>query len=311
MSLLIVGSMALDSVKTPFGSVENALGGSASFCSMAASYFTEVNMVATIGADFPAEHLELFQKKGIDTSGIKKLPGKTFHWEGAYEYDLNQAHTIKTELNVLTEFEAVFPLPQNYLESEYVFLANIDPALQLKVLEQTGKAKLIACDTMNFWIENKKADLEKLLKKVDILTINEAEIREFSGERSIVKAAKKILATNKNGRLKTIIVKRGEYGAVMFAHDSIFAAPAYPLEDIMDPTGAGDSFAGGFMGYLSNTGDLSDRGLRQAIVIGSVMASLNVESFSLERLKNLSFPEIKQRYTELKKLTGFEELGNL
>lgn len=305
MAILITGSIALDSVKTPFGRVENALGGSASFCSIAASYFTEVNLVATIGEDFPREHFELFQKKGINIDGIKRLPGKTFHWEGSYENDLNQAHTIKTDLNVLSEFEAVFPLPQDYTESQYVFLANIDPDLQLKVLDQTKKAVLIACDTMDFWIENKKAALIKLLAEVDILTINEAEIRKFSGEKNVIKAAKKILAKNSNTRLKTIIVKRGEYGSLMFTANSIFAAPAYPLDYVTDPTGAGDSFAGGFMGHLSRTDDLSEKSLRQAIITGSVMASFNIESFSLDRLKNLTSEEIKKRYTKLKEMTSF------
>lgn len=304
MALLIVGSVALDSVSTPFGNAKNVLGGSASYCSVSASYFTNVNLVAAIGQDFPKEYLELFKKRGINTDGIKKLPGKTFHWEGSYGNDLNQAHTIKTELNILTArpkvgaLGTVFPLPKNYVNSEYVFLANIDPELQLKVLSKIINPKLIACDTMNFWIKNKKTDIKKLLKHVDILTLNEAEIREFSREKNIIKAAKKILENNKE-KLQTIIIKRGEHGALMVNKKTILEVPAYPTKNIIDPTGAGDSFAGGLMGYIAKTGDLSQKGLHQAILIGSVMASLNIESFSLDRLKSLTLKEIKQRYTSL------------
>lgn len=298
MALLIVGSVALDSVSTPFGNVKNVLGGSASYCSVAASYFTNVNLVATIGEDFPEKNIRLFQNKGINLNGLRRLPGKTFHWEGSYGNDLNRAHTIKTELNVLSQFKAVFPLPTNYAKSEYVFLANIDPELQLKVISQIKKPKLIACDTMNFWIKNKKSDLEKLLNHVDILTLNEAEIREFIREKNIIKAAKKILKNNK-GKLQTIIIKRGEHGALMVNKKNIYTVPAYPTENIMDPTGAGDSFAGGLMGYIAKNGDTSENGVYQAILIGSVMASLNIESFSLDRLKNLTLKEIKQRYIKL------------
>lgn len=298
MALLIVGSVALDSVSTPFGNVKNVLGGSASYCSVSASYFTNVNLVATIGGDFSAKYLRFFQKKGIDITGIKRLPGKTFHWEGSYGNDLSQAHTIKTELNVLSQFKAVFPLPKNYANSEYVFLANIDPELQLKVLSQIKKPKLIACDTMNFWIENKKHDLEKLLNHVEILTLNEAEIREFSKGKNTIKAAKKILKNNK-GKLQTIIIKRSKHGALMVNRKNIFEIPAFPTKNIIDPTGAGDSFAGGLMGHLTKTGDTSEKGIHQAILIGNVMASFNIESFSLDRLKNLTLKEIKRRYTEL------------
>ncbi|GMR04232.1 MAG: PfkB family carbohydrate kinase [Thermodesulfobacteriota bacterium] len=302
MSILVVGSVAFDSVKTPFGEAKEVLGGSATYFSTSASYFSNVRLVAVVGSDFPDEHVDGLKERGIDVSGLQKVPGKTFRWEGRYDYDLNQAHTLDTQLNVFSDFDP--QIPDHLAESEYLFLANIDPELQLKVLNQVKNPKLVACDTMNFWIEGKPDVLRKLLKRVELFVINEGEAREFSGEASLVKAAKKILACGP----RTLIVKRGEYGALMFKGSSIFSAPAYPLEDIFDPTGAGDSFAGGLMGYLANTGDLSEENMRRAIIFGSVMASFNVEAFSLDRLGELSNEEIRARYTEFKKLTHFEEL---
>ncbi len=302
MSILVVGSVAFDSVETPFGKAEEVLGGSATYFSTSASYFTDVKLVAVVGTDFPDIHIEGLKSRGIDVSGLKKVPGKTFRWKGRYDYDLNQAHTLETHLNVFSSFNP--EIPESYRESPFVFLANIDPELQIKVLEQVKGAKFVACDTMNFWIEGKPDALRKLLKKVDLFVINEGEAREFSGEASLVKAARKIL----NNGPKTLIIKRGEYGALMFNHGSVFSAPAYPLEDIFDPTGAGDSFAGGLMGYLANTGDLSEANLRRAIIFGSVMASFNVEAFSLERLNSLSLNDIKTRYSEFKRLTHFEDI---
>lgn len=308
MSLLTVGSIAFDSIKTPFKSVQNILGGSASYCSIAASYFTDVNLVGAVGEDFSDDYLNIFKKRKINIDGLKKLPGKTFHWEGSYEYDLNQAHTLKTELNVLSKSEAVFPLPKNYEKSRYVFLGNIDPDMQNMILDRIKNPQLIACDTMNYWIENKKNSLEKVIKSADILTINEGEIRQLAREANIIKAAKKILAKNKNNRLKIIIIKRGEYGALMFHHDSIFAAPGFPLENITDPTGAGDSFAGGFMGYISNVGDISEKNFRKAVIIGSVMASLKIENFSLEYTKKLTMKNIQLRCQTFQKIINFEKL---
>lgn len=302
MSILVVGSVAFDSVETPFGKAEEVLGGSATYFSTSASYFTDVKLVAVVGTDFPDIHIEGLKSRGIDVSGLKKVPGKTFRWKGRYDYDLNQAHTLETHLNVFSSFNP--EIPESYRESPFVFLANIDPELQIKVLEQVKGAKFVACDTMNFWIEGKPDALRKLLKKVDLFVINEGEAREFSGTASLVKAARKILS---NGP-KTLIIKRGEYGALMFNHGSVFSAPAYPLEDIFDPTGAGDSFAGGLMGYLANTGDLSEANLRRAIIFGSVMASFNVEAFSLERLNSLCLNDIKMRYSEFKRLTHFEDI---
>lgn len=302
MSILVVGSVAFDSVETPFGKAEEVLGGSATYFSTSASYFSDVKLVAVVGEDFPDEHIEKLQGHGVDTAGLQKVAGKTFRWKGRYDYDLNQAHTLETHLNVFSTFKP--EIPAEYKSSPFVFLANIDPELQLEVLKQVEKPKFVACDTMNFWIGGKPDALKKLLKHVDLFVINEGEAREFSGEASLVKAARMILAEGP----KVLIIKRGEYGALMFNGTSIFSAPAYPLENIFDPTGAGDSFAGGLMGYLANTGDVSEENLRKAIIFGSVMASFNVEAFSLERLSSLGKDEIKARFSEFKRLTHFEDL---
>lgn len=302
MSLLVVGSVAFDSVETPFGKAEEVLGGSATYFSTAASFFTDVKLVAVVGEDFPKEHVDFLKGREIDVNGLQKASGKTFRWKGRYDFDLNQAHTLDTQLNVFASFKP--QIPEAYKDAEYVFLANIDPVLQLEVLKQVKKPKLVACDTMNFWIEGKVNELKETLKHVDILTINEGEARELSKEANLVKAAKTILSFGP----KTLIVKRGEYGSLMFSDSGIFAAPAYPLESVFDPTGAGDSFAGGFMGYLSNTGNLNDGNIRQAIIFGSVMASFNVEEFSLNRMKTLNYSEIEQRFNSFKRLTHFEDL---
>lgn len=302
MSILVVGSVAFDSVKTPFGKADEVLGGSATYFSTAASYFVDVNLVAVVGEDFPEEHVAFLRGRGVNVDGLQKVKGKTFRWKGRYDYDLNQAHTLETHLNVFEKFNPV--IPSSYKDAEFVFLANIDPELQLKVLEQVNKPKLVACDTMNFWIEGKPDALKKLLERVDIFVINESEAREFAGEPNLVRSARKILAYGP----KTLVVKRGEYGALMFNGASVFSAPAYPLEDIFDPTGAGDTFAGGFMGYLANTGNLGEDSIRQAIILGSVMASLNVEDFSLNRLRDLKLEDIHKRYKEFKSLTHFGDI---
>ena len=303
MDILVVGSVAFDSVETPFGKAEEVLGGSATYFSTSASFFSKVALVAVVGEDFPDEHIMMLQGKGVDTRGLQKVPGgKTFRWKGKYEYDLNQAHTIDTQLNVFSDFNPV--IPEDYQEIPYVFLANIDPELQMEVLNQVKSPKLVACDTMNFWIEGKPEALKKIFGKTELVVINDGEAREFADEANLVKAAEKILACGP----RTLIVKRGEYGALMFNGKSVFAAPAYPLEDIFDPTGAGDSFAGGLMGYLAKTDDLSEANIRKAIIVGSVMASFNVEAFSLERLSGLTTPEISARYGEFKRLTHFEDL---
>ncbi|MCX5781916.1 MAG: PfkB family carbohydrate kinase [Elusimicrobia bacterium] len=302
MSILVVGSVALDSVKTPFGEVKQALGGSGTYFSISASYFTKVNLVAVVGKDFPEQHIKLLQKHKVNTEGLKKVSGKTFRWKGEYTYDLNRAITLDTQLNVFAHFRP--EIPRNYRKSEFVFLGNIDPELQLEVLKQVEKPKLVACDTMNFWIERKRKALIKVLKYVDILIINEAEARQLASENNLVKAARIISSFGP----KSLVVKRGEYGALFFNHKQIFSAPAYPLEIIFDPTGAGDSFAGGFMGYIAGCKNPSDVNMRRAIVFGSVMASFNVEDFSLNRLKSLNKSQIMKRFQNFKELTHFEVL---
>jgi len=300
MSILAVGSMAFDSVETPFGKAEEVLGGSATYFSIAASFFTSVNLVAVVGEDFPSEHIEFLQKRGVNTAGLTRTAGKTFRWKGSYGYDLNEATTLDTQLNVLADFDP--QLPEHYRNAEYVFLGNIDPELQLNVLKQVVRPKIVACDSMNFWIEGKRDALLETLKHVDILLINEAEVRQLAQEPNMVKAAHKVLAMGPD----TLVVKQGEYGAVMFTPHSVFSAPAYPLEAVFDPTGAGDSFAGGFMGYLSSTNNVSDEAMRQAIVFGSVMASFNVEEFSLERMRTLDIEQVRDRYRKFQLLTEFK-----
>jgi sugar/nucleoside kinase (ribokinase family) len=302
MSLVAVGSVAFDSVKTPFGEVDDALGGSATFFSTAASYFTNVSIVAVVGDDFPEKHLTFLKSRKIDIDGIEKQKGKTFRWKGEYGYELNEARTLDTQLNVFQSFQP--KLPATYRKAKVVFLANIDPDLQRDVLKQVKNPVLVACDTMNFWIEGKRDSLLETLKLVDILLINDGEARELSGEPNLVKAANIIHSYGP----KTLIVKRGEYGALMFKDDRIFAAPAYPLEAVFDPTGAGDCFAGGFMGYLANTMNFEESNIRKAIIFGSVMASFNVESFSLDRIKSLDYSEIESRFGEFKSLTHFENI---
>ena len=302
MSLLVVGSVAYDSVKTPFGTADDILGGSATYFSVSASYFTDLSLVAVVGEDFRKEDIDIFKKRNINTDGLEIRKGKTFRWKGEYGYDLNEAHTLDTQLNVFADFNP--KLPEKYRDSEYVFLANIDPDLQREVMKQIKNPKLIACDTMNFWIERKFDSLKKTLEKVDIVIINEAELRELAGEPNLVKAAQKVLSWGP----KRLIVKRGEYGALMFSDSTVFSAPAFPLESVFDPTGAGDSFAGGFMGYISNVNNIDESTVRQAIIFGSAMASFNVEDFSLNRLKNLSYKEIEERFREFKRLTHFDDL---
>ena len=300
MSLLVVGSVAFDSVKTPFGEVDEVLGGSATYFSTAASYFTDVSLVAVIGEDFPEAHVNFLSGRGINIEGLSRVPGRTFRWRGEYSYQLNEAKTLETQLNVFQEFRPT--LPASYQDAEFVFLANIDPDLQRDVLGQVKSPKLVAWDTMNFWIEGKRDSLIETLKAVDILIINDGEARELAREVNLVKAAKKILSL---GPL-TLVIKQGEYGALMFTEDSVFSAPAYPLEEVFDPTGAGDSFAGGFMGYLSKCGAVNDTNIRQAVIYGSTMASINVEAFSLDQMRDLAQKDITNRYQAFKALTFFD-----
>lgn len=303
MSILVVGSVAFDSVETPFGKVDEVLGGSGTYFSTSASFFSDISLVAVVGEDFPGEHLEFLKQRNVDLEGVQVVPGKTFRWKGEYGYDLNEAKTLDTQLNVFEHFRP--ELPESYRDAEFVFLGNIDPELQLEVLSQVRNPKLVACDTMNFWISGKRESLVKTLAKVDILMINESEVRQLAAEANLIKAAQTILAMGP----KTIVIKRGEYGALMFSEHTIFSAPAYPLEAVFDPTGAGDTFAGGFMGYLAANQNLSDASVRQAIIFGSVMASFTVEDFSLNRLKNLEYREIEERFRRFKLLTEFEGIS--
>src|SRR5438105_8650911 len=300
-SILVVGSVAFDSVKTPFGEVDEILGGSATYFSVASSYFAPVRVVAVVGSDFGDQHIETFQKHKIDIEGLKRTEGRTFRWKGEYGYDLNEARTLDTQLNVFETFKPV--IPEAYRSSEYVFLGNIDPELQLSVLQQIRRPRIVACDSMNFWIKGKPEAVKRTIEHVDILVINDAETRMLADEPNLVRAAGKIMDMGP----KTLIVKRGEYGALMFSGKSIFGAPAFPLEEVFDPTGAGDSFAGGFMGALAHAGETSERVFRRCIVYGSVMASFNVEQFSLNRLMNLTRIEIDGRFRQFQPLTHFEE----
>ncbi len=299
MNLLVVGSVALDSVETPYGMVDNALGGSAVYFSVSASYFTDVGVVAVIGRDFPEDHLNFLKSKRIDLRGLKREPGLTFHWKGRYSGDLNEAETVDTQLNVFEDFRPY--IPEEYRESSIVFLANIDPELQLNVLEQVKRPKLTICDTMNFWIEGKLEQLKEIVKRVDILIINEGEVRQLSRETNLIKAYQKISSYGP----KVLVIKQGSYGALLFTPSSVFSAPAYPLEELSDPTGAGDCFAGGFVGYLAKSQDTAEGELRKAVIYGSVMASFNVEDFSLGRLKTLTIDEIEKRFESFRKLTQF------
>ncbi|MFH1898574.1 MAG: PfkB family carbohydrate kinase [Candidatus Desantisbacteria bacterium] len=299
--VLVVGSIGLDSVKTPFGEVSEVLGGSAIYSSLSASYFTSVKLVGVVGEDFPVQHVELLKKHGIDLTGLQTLQGKTFRWKGNYGYDLNEAITLDTELNVLSGFNP--QLPEVYRDIKYVFLANIDPDLQLSVLKQLREPEVVVCDTMNFWIHGKRDALIEVLHLVDIVVMNDAEARELCSESNLVKAGRKILSWGP----KRVIIKKGEHGALMFANGSFFSAPAYPLENIFDPTGAGDTFAGGFVGYLASCGQMNDMDMRKAIIYGATMASFVVEDFSVQRTAALNQQEIKDRYQEFQEMVHFGE----
>jgi sugar/nucleoside kinase (ribokinase family) len=308
MSILCVGSVALDSVRTPSGERTEALGGSATFFSTAASFFAHVDVVAVVGEDFPPEHLRFLESRGVGLAGLERRPGRTFRWKGQYGWDLNEAQTLATELNV---FERFAPrVPEALAAADWVFLGNIDPDLQSSVLDQVKKPKLVAADTMNFWITGKPDALRKALARVDLLFINDSEARQLAGETNVVRAVK---AIRKMGP-RLVCVKRGEYGALLFLRDlhgegegaEFFAAPALPLEEVRDPTGAGDSFAGGFMGSLAADGKVDADSLRRATVMGSVMASLAVEDFSLDRFRGLTSADIQKRYGQFAALMGIE-----
>ena len=303
MSLTVVGSVAFDALETPFGSRDKVLGGAATHFGLSASFFTDVNAVGVVGGDFSDAEWDVFKRHHIDTSDVEVVPdGKTFFWRGKYEYDMNVAHTLDTQLNVFETFDP--KLCENSRSADYLFLANILPALQKQVREQMPKAKFVAMDTMNFWITSMKDALLETVKVVDCMIINDAEARQLTEEPNIHKAAKALLAMG----LKALVIKRGEYGATLFTKDAYFSTPAYPLESVFDPTGAGDTFAGGFMGYISAQDEISDAVLRRAMIYGSVMASFNVAKFGTERVDSLTYPEINERFREFKTMTHFDDI---
>ena len=289
----------MDSIETPFGKKDEILGGSATFFSIAASFFDKVNIIATVGEDFPKKHLKMLKHRNIGIDGITVKRGKTFRWEGRYEYDMNVAHTLATHLNVFRDFSP--DIPQNLRNSRVLFLANIDPDLQERVLSQMNKPKLIACDSMNHWITGKKRSLEKFLHKVDIFLLNDSEARQLSGEANLIKAAKSITSCGP----KAVVIKKGEHGVLYYSRGSHFLAPAYPLDNVYDPTGAGDTFAGGMIGYLSKAGKIDNASIRKSIIYGSILASFAVEDFSINKLLKISMGDISKRYNELKEMTKF------
>lgn len=292
MSLLIVGTVAFDAIETPFGKTDKILGGAATYIGLSASrYIKKQNLVSVVGEDFPQEHMDLLANKGVDLSGLQIKEGeKTFFWSGKYHNDMNSRDTIDTQLNVLGTFDPI--VPEEYKDCEYLMLGNLMPSVQQRVLAQLpNRPKLIVLDTMNFWMDNFWGDLIEALKEVDVLTINDEEARQLSGEYSLVKAAKKILEMGP----KVLIIKKGEHGALLFNKEEVFFAPALPLEDVFDPTGAGDTFAGGFIGYLAKTDDISFENMKRAIIHGSAMASFCVEKFGTERLENIDESEIEER----------------
>ncbi len=298
MSIVVVGSVGIDTIETPFGREEDVLGGSACYFSLAARNFTDVHMVSAVGDDFPPDYSEMLRSKGVDTEGIAISAGETFRWEGRYDYDMKDPETVSVTLGVLGSFDPV--VPEKSREADYLFLANTDPEIQMKVLEQVSSPRVVACDTMNFWIENKLQELKKLLGRVNILIINDSEARQLSEEPLVARAAKKIMDMGP----EFLIVKRGEYGALLFSREALFFAPSYMLEQVLDPTGAGDTFAGGFMGYVaSQDKDLDFASFKKGVAYGSVLASFTVEDFSVRRLSSLQKQEIEERYGQFLKLS--------
>jgi len=299
-SVLVVGSVALDSVETPFGKADNVIGGSANFFSASASHLAPVQVVGVVGNDYPMDQLEPLVRRGVDFAGVEQADGASFRWRGRYRHDLNVAETLETHLGVFSNFHP--RIPEQFRNAAFVFLGNIDPRLQLDVLDQVNEPKLVACDTMNFWIESRRPELLALLERVDAITLNDGEARQLTEQFNLVKAAKWIMARGP----KLVIIKKGEHGAFMFTPTSVFFAPAYPLEEVFDPTGAGDSFAGGFMGYLAHTGDIGEDSLRRAVVYGSAMGSFAVEKFSVDRLLEITQADVTRRVRDFHRLVNFE-----
>jgi sugar/nucleoside kinase (ribokinase family) len=300
MSVLVVGSIALDSVETPFGRADNVLGGSGTFFSASASHLTPVQLVGVVGNDYPLDQLQPLAARGVDLAGVEQADGPSFRWRGRYRHDLNSAETLETHLGVFSHFAP--KIPEQFRSAPFVFLANIDPRLQLQVLEQVEKPQLVACDTMNFWIESRRPELLQLFERVDMVLLNDGEARQLTEKTNLVHAARWLLDHGP----KYVIIKKGEHGAFMFSRDSVFFAPAYPLESIFDPTGAGDSFAGGFIGYLARTGDFDEATMRRAVIYGSAMGSFAVEQFSIGRLLEVTRADIDRRVREFRQLVAFE-----
>lgn len=303
MSLLVVGSVALDTVETPFGVATDALGGSATFFAAAASLFCDVQLVGVVGSDFPVRQLDFLGGRGVDLRGLEQVEGESFRWSGVYSYDLNSRETRDTRLGVFADFQP--RIPEAFRDAEWVFLGNIDPVLQLDVLEQVRAPRLVACDTMNYWINGKRDDLLRLLRRVDLLLVNDTEVRELSGDFNLLRAARWIQQQGPD----MVVVKKGEHGAILFAGDTIFFTPGYPLEEVFDPTGAGDAFAGGFMGYLARSGSVAADDLRRAMVYGSALGSFAVEKFSVERLIDLQPDEVQSRVRSFRELTAFDHIA--
>ncbi len=303
MSLLVVGSVALDSVETPFDKIDDALGGSATYISLAASYFsTPVELIGVVGNDFPKRYIDMLEQHNIGLEGLQIIEGeKTFRWGGKYHYDLNVRDTLFTELNAFQNFNPI--IPEKFRKAKYICLGNIDPILQMKVLDQVSDPQFVVCDTMNLWINLMKQDLIKLLKRVNVFILNDSEARMLTEEPNLIKAAKKIRQMGP----EILIIKKGEHGAMLFTEDTIFSAPAYPMEIILDPTGAGDTFAGGFIGYLHQKRELDSENIKRAVIYGSTMASFCVEKFSTKGLEELSYLQIQDRFREFKKLSTFDE----
>ncbi|MBM3308913.1 MAG: sugar kinase [Candidatus Altiarchaeales archaeon] len=299
MKLVVLGTLAFDSIETPFGRVENVIGGSATYFSLAARNFSEVGVISVVGKDFDVKHLDFLKRKKIDVTGVEKTEGKTFRWQGYYEYDMAQAHTLKTELNVLQDFKP--KIPKNYEKCKYLFLANTDPEIQLETLEKI-KPEHSFCDTMNYWIEHKKKELTELLKKVDGVFMNEGEAREYCKTPNLIAAGRKLL----NLGVEKVVIKKGESGAIFMSDKEFFSAPAYPLEVVKDPTGAGDSFAGGTIGHLAKHGSFTDDWIKKSMVCGSVISSYVVEDFGIESYRKLNHRDIQKRYNTFKKIVAFD-----
>ncbi|KAB2924297.1 MAG: sugar kinase [Bacteroidetes bacterium] len=303
MSILVVGSVAIDDIETPFGRADNVLGGSAVYIAVASSYFTTpVRLVGVVGGDYPPQAIEFLNERGIDLEGLEVIKeGRTFRWSGRYHYDLNNRDTLSLNLNVFEKFDP--KIPESYRKTRYICLGNIDPVLQRRVLEQVERPRLVVGDTMNFWIETKRDELLKTMSLFDAFILNDSEARLLSGEPNLLKAARRIREMG----AKTLIIKKGEHGALLFHEDQIFSAPAYPLEDIFDPTGAGDTFAAGFTAWLAKTDDLSHENVKRAVIYGSTMASFCVEKVSVDGLRDLSYLKIQDRFREFKELSRFDE----